>query len=42
MAEQKLSLQSPIGLAVKGKKVGDAAEVITPRGKVTYTVVDIT
>ena len=42
MAEKKLSLQSPIGQAVTGKKIGDAVAVITPRGTVSYTVVDIT
>jgi len=34
----KLSLLSPIGRAVEGKKVGDVVEVSTPSGVVSYTI----
>jgi transcription elongation factor GreA len=40
--QQKLSLQSPIGQAVLGKKLGDVIEVLTPGGKITYTIEKIT
>lgn len=37
----KLSVESPIGKALIGKKVGDASEVKTPEGKTTYKIVRI-
>jgi transcription elongation factor GreA len=37
-SEGKLSLLSPIGRAVEGKKVGDEVEVKTPSGVVLYTI----
>jgi transcription elongation factor GreA len=40
--QQKLSLQSPIGRAVLGQKVGSIIEVETPRGKMAYTIAKIT
>lgn len=40
-ADQKLSLSSPIGKAVMGKKVGDTVEVRAPAGSSTYTVAKI-
>jgi transcription elongation factor GreA len=42
LAENKLSLKSPIGQAAKGKKVGDRVEVTTPKGTVNYTLIKIT
>ena len=39
--EKKLSLESPIGQAVIGKKIGDEVEVLTPAGKVLYTLTEI-
>lgn len=39
--QKKLSLESPIGQAVMGKKVGDKVEVITPAGKTVYTLTAI-
>jgi len=33
--EGKISIDSPIGMAVKGKKVGDEAEFILPNGNVS-------
>ena len=38
----KISLGSPIGRALLGKKVGDDVEVKTPRGIRNYEVLDIT
>ena len=37
-SEKKLSLLSPIGRAIEGKKVGESFEINLPTGKVTYTV----
>lgn len=37
-SEKKLSLLSPIGKAVEGKKVGDEVEIHTPSGVVSYTI----
>ncbi len=36
--EKKLSVSSPFGKAVMGKKVGDKVKVSAPAGNVTYTV----
>lgn len=36
--EGKISNESPIGLALNGKKVGDTATITTPKGEVTYTI----
>ena len=33
--EGKISIDSPIGMAVKGKKVGDEAEFTLPNGNVS-------
>lgn len=40
-AEHKLSMESPIGKAVLGKKVGDVVKVKTPRGEVEYKVIKV-
>ncbi len=37
----KLSDQSPVGRALLGRNEGDAVEVITPNGPVTYTIKSI-
>ncbi|MDB5162255.1 MAG: greA [Candidatus Saccharibacteria bacterium] len=34
----KISNESPIGMALYGKKVGDSAVITTPRGDVTYKI----
>jgi len=34
----KISNESPIGMALYGKKVGDSAEITTPKGTVTYKI----
>jgi transcription elongation factor GreA len=40
-SEGKLSLRSPIGKAVEGKKKGDEVEVTVPSGTVKYTVTKV-
>ncbi len=37
----KISNESPLGTAFLGRRVGDAVEVRTPGGAVTYTIVEI-
>ena len=37
----KISLKSPLGKALLGRKVGDVVEVPTPRGPVSWTVENI-
>jgi len=39
--KKKLSVTSPIGKALLGKKIGDLAEIIAPAGKTTYEVLEI-
>ncbi len=39
--EGKISNESPIGLALFGKKVGDSATIVTPKGEVTYEIANI-
>lgn len=39
--EGKVSNESPIGVALTGKKVGDTAVVSTPKGDITYNIVAI-
>lgn len=39
--EGRISNESPIGVALEGKKVGDEAVVSTPKGDVTYKIVAI-
>jgi transcription elongation factor GreA len=36
--EGKISNESPIGMALFGKKVGDEVKITTPKGDVVYTV----
>jgi transcription elongation factor GreB len=40
-SQGRISLQSPLGKALLGKKAGEVLEVSTPRGAVTWTVVAI-
>ena len=35
----KISNESPIGVALMGKKVGDSVTITTPKGSITYDVV---
>jgi transcription elongation factor GreA len=37
----KISNESPIGVALMGKKVGDSVAITTPRGNTTYEIVAI-
>ncbi|MEO5949083.1 MAG: transcription elongation factor GreA [Candidatus Saccharimonas sp.] len=37
----RISNESPIGIAIVGKMVGDKATITTPKGDTTYTVVSI-
>ncbi len=39
--EGRISNESPIGVALFGKKVGDIASLVTPKGEVTYEIVSI-
>jgi len=39
--EGKISNESPIGLALFGRKVGDDAIITTPKGSVTYQIAQI-
>ena len=41
ITEKKLSNESPLGRALLGKKKGDSATVMTPRGKVVYSIINI-
>jgi transcription elongation factor GreA len=35
---QKISVTSPIGKGLLGKKVGEEAEIVAPNGKVIFTI----
>lgn len=39
--EGRISNESPIGMALYGKKVGDSATISTPKGDVTYKIAQI-
>lgn len=39
--EGKISNESPIGVALMGKKVGDSVTITTPKGEVVYEIVSI-
>lgn len=39
--KQKLSMNSPLGRAVMGKKVGDKVIVAAPAGQIIYTIVEV-
>lgn len=39
--EGKISNESPIGVALFGKKVGDSVEISTPKGTVSYKISQI-
>lgn len=38
----KISVSSPIGKGLLGKKVGDTAEISIPNGKITFEILEIT
>ena len=37
----KISNESPIGMALYGKKVGDSATINTPKGNITYKIAQV-
>ncbi|MFZ1361093.1 MAG: transcription elongation factor GreA [Candidatus Saccharimonadales bacterium] len=39
--EGRISNESPIGLALMGKKVGETATITTPKGEIVYEVVTV-
>ena len=39
--EGKISNESPIGVALMGKKVGDSVTIKTPKGEISYEIVKI-
>lgn len=39
---KKISVNSPIGKGLLGKKVGDVAEITVPSGKIQFEIVEIT
>jgi transcription elongation factor GreA len=39
---QKISVTSPIGKGLLGKKVGDEAEILAPNGKIVFSIDNIT
>ena len=41
MSIGKISYQSPLGSALLGHKKGDVISVSTPKGEISYTIVDI-
>ena len=40
-ANGTISIQSPVGMALLGKEVGDEITVNAPRGRINYEIVDI-
>jgi transcription elongation factor GreA len=42
LADKKISVDSPIGKGLLGKKVGDVAEVQVPAGKIKFEILEIT
>ncbi|MEZ4815115.1 MAG: transcription elongation factor GreB [Bdellovibrionota bacterium] len=38
---RKITFTSPLGKAILGKKVGDAVEIQSPKGKITYEILEI-
>lgn len=41
LKEKKISVSSPIGKGLLGKKVGEVAKITTPAGEVTFEILDI-
>lgn len=39
--EGKISDESPIGIALFGKKIGETAVISTPKGNVTYEIINV-
>lgn len=41
LKEGKISVESPIGKGLLGKKVGDVAEIQVPNGKVNFEIIEV-
>ena len=41
LKEKKISVNSPIGQGILGKKIGDTAEIVTPGGSMKFEILDI-
>jgi transcription elongation factor GreA len=41
LKEGKISVESPIGKGLLGKKVGDIAEIQVPNGKVNFEIIEV-
>jgi len=41
LKEGKISVESPIGKGLLGKKVGDVAEIQVPNGKVSFEIMEV-
>lgn len=41
LKQNKISVKSPIGSGLLGKKVGEKADINTPRGKMSFEILDI-
>lgn len=39
--QQTISIKSPLGQALMGKKAGDKTEVVTPKGKIKYIILSV-
>ena len=37
----KISHESPLGVALLGRKKGEKVQVLTPNGKINYTIIDV-
>lgn len=42
LKKKRISINSPIGKGLLGKKVGDIAEIVTPGGKMEFEIINIT
>jgi transcription elongation factor GreA len=39
--EGKISNESPLGSSIIGKKKGESVKILTPNGKINYTIIDV-
>jgi len=42
LKEKKISVRSPMGMGLLGKKVGEIAEVVTPAARIQFEIIEIT
>jgi transcription elongation factor GreA len=40
-AERKISNESPLGVALLGKKRGQRVKTLTPNGEIEYTIIEV-